>query len=228
MAYSAGQSPILPVAFFVSTLVAAALVTSDPAWADPVEPFVLPEVVAAVGGDPSFRGVIGYDITLSQSRSLSELGFWDYLGDGLLSSHTVSVLNGSGALLASGVVPSGSTTLLQDGFRWVSIPPIVLSPGRYVIAASLDGEPSMFDEVITDATSITTDVRVSFGPQQALFTAVAPGMPIPVDLLPAVVDGTPGYFGPAIAPGPLPVLGASAGWVWSRRLRARCRHRDSV
>ncbi|MEY4352394.1 MAG: hypothetical protein RLZZ609_635 [Cyanobacteriota bacterium] len=228
MAYSAGQSPILPVAFFVATLVAAAGICSDSAWADPVEPFLLPEVVAAVGGDPSFRGVIGYDITLSQSRSLSELGFWDYLGDGLLSSHTVSVLNGSGALLASGVVPSGSTALLQDGFRWVSIPPIVLSPGRYVIAASLDGEPSMFDEVITDASSITTDVRVSFGPQQALFTAVAPGMPIPVDLLPAVVDGTPGYFGPAIAPGPLPVLGASAGWVWSRRLRARCRHRDSV
>jgi hypothetical protein len=228
MAHSARQSPILPVAFFVSTLVAAAYPGPDMARAEPISSFVVPEVVTAVGGDPGFRGVIGYDITLSQSRSVFQLGFWDYLGDGLLSSHSVSVLDDSGALLASGVVPSGSASLLQDGFRWVSIPTIVLSPGRYVIAASMDGDPSTFDEVITDASSIATAVGVSFGPQQALFTSVAPGTPISLDLMPSVVDGTGGYFGPAIAPGPLPVLGASAGWVWSRRLRRRCRQRDAV
>jgi hypothetical protein len=70
---------------------------------------------------------------------------------------------------------------------------------------------------------------VSFGPQGALLSSpVDSGTTIPVNLRPSTVDGGPGYFGPALAPGPLPLLGASAGWAWSRRLRARCRQRDGV
>jgi hypothetical protein len=220
----------LPWGLLASALVGTSVVAAAPARAEPIDPFVRPEVIAAVGGDPSFRGTIGYDMTLSQAKQVFRLGFWDDLADGLLSHHTVSVFDGSsGALLASGVVPAGTGALLEDGFRWVAIPAIVLSPGRYVIGASMDGDPSSFDGVITDASSIATRLGVTFGPQQALISApVAPGVAIAATLMPTLPQGEPGYFGPAMAPGPLPLFGVSAGWLWSRRLRARCRQRDGV
>jgi hypothetical protein len=69
-----------------------------------------------------------------------------------------------------------------------------------------------------------TNSRRSFmiqGTAAGASLAVAPGDPISPALLPTLVDGGGGYFGPNAAPGPLPLLGASAGWAWSRRLRAR-------
>lgn len=227
---SLGQFRSLPWGLLATALVGTVVVAPHPAGAEPIDPFVLPEVIDVVGGNPSFRGTIGYDMTLSQPKQLLRLGFWDYLADGLLSDHTVSVFAGSsGDLLTSGVVPAGTGAFLESGFRWVSIPAIVLSPGSYVIGASMDGDASRFDEVITDASSIATAIGVAFGPQQALIsTSVAPGAPIPVNLMPTTLQGGTGYFGPAMAPGPLPVFGASAGWLWSRRLRARCRQRDGV
>lgn len=230
MAHSASFLRPLPWGLVASVLLGAAVVVPDGARAESAKPYVFPETIATVGGDPSFRGTIGYDVTLSQPLILNRLGFWDDFADGLLSSHTVSVFEGgSGALVASAVVPAGSGSLLQDGFRWISLPAIVLSPGRYVIGASMEGDPSLFDEVITDASSIATLEGVNFGPDQALISApVALGTPIAVNLIPTQVDGGAGYFGPAMAPGPLPLLGASAGWAWSRRLRARCSQRDGA
>lgn len=225
-----GQFRSLPWGLLTTALVGTAVVAPHPAGAEAIDPFVLPEVIAAVGGDPSFRGTIGYDMMLSDPTQVFRLGFWDYLADGLLSNHTVSVFAGSsGALLASGVVPAGTGALLDNGFRWVSIPAIDLSPGRYVIGASMDGDPSSFDEVIIDASSIATTLGVTFGPQQALISTPVPsGASIGADLMPSVVDGMDGYFGPTMAPGPLPWFGASAGWLWSRRLRARCRQRHGI
>lgn len=230
MARSAGLFRHLPWGLVASALLGAAVGVPAGVRAESAKPFVFPETIATVGGSASFRGTIGYDLTLSQPLVLNRLGFWDAFADGLLSSHTVSVFVGSsGALVASAVVPAGSGSLLEDGFRWTAIPAILLSPGRYVIGASMEGDPSLFDEVITDASSIATLAGVSFGPDQALISSVvAPGTPIPVNLMPTVVDGGAGYFGPAMAPGPLPLLGASAGWAWSRRLRARCRQRDGA
>jgi hypothetical protein len=230
MTHSAGLFRTLPWGVVASALLGAAVVVPDGARAESAKPFVFPETITTVGGDSSFRGTIGYDVTLSQPLVLNRLGFWDAFADGLLGSHTVSVFaGGTGALVASAVLPAGSGSLLEDGFRWISIPAIVLSPGRYVIGASMEGDPSLFDEVIIDASSIGTVVGVSFGPNQALISSVvAPGTPIPVNLMPTVVDGGAGYFGPAMAPGPLPLLGASAGWAWSRRLRRRCRQRDGA
>ncbi|MEB3333771.1 MAG: hypothetical protein VKP70_02170 [Cyanobacteriota bacterium] len=196
------------------------------ALAQTMEPFLLPTTVDVVGGNPGFRGTIGYDFTLGQARRLEQLGFWDHLEDGLLSSHTVSVFDDSGGLVASGVVPAGSGASLRDGIRWVSIPALVLSPGRYVIGATMEGDPAMFDEVVTEASTIAAALGVTFGPDGAMRSLpVAAGSSIPPGLMPTLVDGGLGYWGPAMAPAPLPLLGAGAGWSWSRRLRSRCRQR---
>jgi hypothetical protein len=225
MAPTSGQGPHFQTVFIASALaIASTTGISAGALAGPIEPFLVPTTIDVVGGNPSFRGTIGYDLTLTQSRAVEQLGFWDHLEDGLLSAHTVSVFDGSGGLLASGVVPAGSGTPLQDGFRWVSIPTLVLSPGRYVIGATMEGDPATFDEVVTEASSIATVLGVTFGPDGAMRSLpVAAGAPIPMGLVPSLVDGGGGYLGPAVAPGPLPLLGAGAGWSWSRRLRARCR-----
>ncbi len=225
MAPSSGQSHRLQQVFITAALALASTTgISAEAHAWPIEPFLVPTTIDVVGGNPSFRGSIGYDLTLTQSRAVEQLGFWDHLGDGLLSAHTVSVFDGGGGLLASRVVPAGSDTPLQEGFRWVTIPRLVLAPGRYVIGATMEGDPATFDEVVTEASSIATVLGVSFGPDGAMRSLpVASGAPIPMGLMPSLVDGGGGYVGPALAPGPLPLLGAGAGWSWSRRLRTRCR-----
>lgn len=191
-----------------------------------VQPWLTPEPIAA-GGEPTFRGTIGFGLTLSQARRVEQLGFWDELEDGLLSAHAVSLFDGSGGLVASAVVPQGTAAPLQNGFRWVSIPGVLLAPGAYVLAASMDGDGATFDPVIIDSSTIATAAGVTVADSGALRSlAVAPGDLIPPTLLPTLVDGGGGYFGPNVAPGPLPLLGASAGWAWSRRLRARCRKRQ--
>ena len=212
--------------WLAAILCAAAIVHSPAVHAQSVEPWLQPEAIAA-GGEPTFRGTIGFGLTLTQARLVEQLGFWDELEDGLLSAHAVSLFDGTGDLLANAVVPQGNGAPLRDGFRWTAIPALLLSPGDYVLAASMDGDAATFDPVITDSSTIATVAGVSVQGAGALRSlAVAAGDPISPTLLPTLVDGGGGYFGPNAAPGPLPLLGASAGWAWSRRLRSRCRQRQ--
>lgn len=222
-------SPHIPLrrgALLAALCCTVSLVHAPAAHSQPLQPWLTPEALAA-GGEPTFRGTIGFGLTLAQPRRLDQLGFWDELEDGLLSAHTVSLFDGSGGMVASAVVPQGSAAPLLNGFRWVSVPALLLEPGAYVLAASMDGDGVSFDPVITDSSTIATAVGVTVADSGALRSlAVAPGDPIPATLRPTLVDGGSGYFGPNLAPGPLPLLGASAGWAWSRRLRARCRRRQ--
>lgn len=213
---------------FASTLCAITIIHAPNVYSQAVEPWVSPEAIAA-GGEPTFRGTIGFGFSLTQSRLVEQLGFWDELEDGLLSAHVVSLFDGAGSLLASASVPEGTSAPLRSGFRWVDIPAQMLSPGDYLLAASMEGEAATFDAVITDSSSIASVAGVHLQVAGALRSVpVAPGDPIAPALLPTLVDGGGGYFGPNVAPGPLPLLGASAGWAWSRRLRTRCRQRQAV
>ncbi|MFN7677050.1 MAG: hypothetical protein ACK5QW_00440 [Cyanobacteriota bacterium] len=206
----------------IFTLGSAAILAAAAVPSQAVEPWLVP-VAHAVGGDPSFRGTVGYGLTLSQPRRLEHLGFWDALDDGLLSAHVVSLFDGSATLLASAVVPAGTMADLHDGFRWVPIPPLALVPGTYVLAASMEGDAASFDAVITDATISTVGVGLTLNPSGALRSEpVLPGDPLPVTWVPMLVDGGGGYLGPNLAPGPLPLVGAGAAWAWGRRLRQRC------
>jgi hypothetical protein len=225
MLASVMRHPARTAAVLAATLGATFILQPPVARALVLEPWVLPEAIVT-GGEPTFRGTIGFGLILEQPRKAQQLGFWDELGDGLLSDHAVSLFDGSGSLLASAVVPRGSAAQLQDGFRWVSIPELWLTAGTYVLAASIDGDPATFDAVITDTSTVATLAGLTLDPSGALRSLpVDAGDPIPTALLPTLVDGGSGYFGPNMAPGPLPLLGGAAAWSWSRRLRCRCRQR---
>ena len=80
---------------------------------------------------------LGYQFTPLVDISVSSLGFFDFLGDGLGESHTVGIFDNAGELLSSTVVPSGTVSLLDDGFRYNDIAPITLSAGETYTAAAL-------------------------------------------------------------------------------------------
>lgn len=85
---------------------------------------------------------LGWSFSLSSNLLLTNLGVWDgnntqsfgAAGDGLLSSHLVSIWTSTGTLVASVTVPAGGGILL-NGFRYGAIAPTLLAAGNYVIGA---------------------------------------------------------------------------------------------
>jgi hypothetical protein len=204
------------------TLLAAPFVAT-PARALSIGPALQSFIPGTLGGDPSFRGTAGYRFSTSRDLTISALGFFDDQEDGLLSSHDVGIFAaGSQALLASTTIAAGSSAYLQGGFRWAALTPFTLSPGTYVIAATLPGDPATFDPVNYSASSPTTiDGLIIAG--ESLTQAVDPLALV----MPTVDEGLGyGFFGanfatPQAVPGPLPLLGAAAAFRCSRRLRRR-------
>jgi hypothetical protein len=204
------------------TMLAASLVAS-PARAQQIRPALQSFNSVSLGGDPSFKGTVGYRFTASTDLTVSALGYFDDLEDGLLSSHDVGIFAAtSQQLLGSATIAAGSSAYLQGGFRWVAISPFTLAPGDYVIAATLPGDPTSFDPVNYSATDPVT-IEGMILSSQSLTQAADP-----VSLVfPTVDEGVAyGFFGPGFAtpvptPGPLPLFGASAAFAWSRRLRRR-------
>ncbi len=72
-----------------------------------------------IGNRDNFTGTVGTAFTLAADTVFNALGYQDPGGDGLMTDHTVGLWRVSdGALLASAVVPAGSSALLQDGYRY--------------------------------------------------------------------------------------------------------------
>jgi hypothetical protein len=215
------------VSRLAAPLLLAGLVAASqaPAQALSIRPALQAISPGSVGGDPSFSGSLGYSFNLSQPYVVSALGFYDELGDGLLSSHMVGIFDAtSQALLISGTVPSGSGSPLLAGFRWLSVPQQVLNAGSYVIAATSSGDPASFDPFLYDGFDPVVSAGFSLG--TASLTQAGSGFMV---AFPTNNENLPyGFIGPNFAspvPGPLPVLGVAGALAWSRRLR--CRLRDS-
>ena len=120
------------------------------------------------GDNPGLN--IGHTFTVTGTNiQVFELGVYDFLGDGLLSSHTVTLFSDVGSThtpLASVVVPSGTTAPLKNGFRYAALATnLSLPPGNYsVIAYQLNGlgapgSPQLSDPY-TDAGSETPSANV--------------------------------------------------------------------
>ena len=207
-------------------LLLAGLVAASqaPAQALNISPALQAISPGSVGGSPSFSGSLGYNFNLGQPYVVSALGFYDELGDGLLSSHMVGIFDATTqALLISGTVPSGSGSPLLAGFRWLSVPQQVLSPGSYVIAATSSGDPASFDPFIFEGFDPVVSAGFSLG--TASLAQAGSGS---IVAFPNTDEGLPyGFIGPNFAsqpvPGPLPVLGVAGSLAWSRRLRCRLR-----
>ncbi|MFC1597333.1 PEP-CTERM sorting domain-containing protein [Planctomycetota bacterium] len=79
-------------------------------------------------------GVMGFRFDVVSEITVDALGVYDYLGDGLSSSHQVGLWNSGGTLLASGLVSAGTASPLDapapNGyFRMVGISDTVLPIG---------------------------------------------------------------------------------------------------
>jgi hypothetical protein len=103
---------------------------------------------------------LGWGFSLANAVTVTGLGYFDGNG-GLTDAHPVGIWNSIGTLLAEATVPSGATTDLLSGFRFVSISPVILSPGAYSIGAyANDTSP---DEFRFEVQSVTTIAGLSFG-----------------------------------------------------------------
>ena len=132
---------------------------------------------------------IGYDFTLTSSVPVTELGFFDANeAEGPVDSHPVGIWNSGGTLLASATVPSGPTSLLIDGFDFVSISPVVLGPGSYAIGAY--GLGTSTDQFEFGESGSTTIAGLTLGGAVETF---ATGLTFPTS---SEAFATQGYFGP--------------------------------
>jgi hypothetical protein len=87
----------------------------------------------------------GWSFTLNKPITLTDLGLWDgnnqnpfdATGDGFASSHPVSIWTSEGTLITSATLSAGKSGTLDNGFRFVSVVPIVLQPGDYEMVVTL-------------------------------------------------------------------------------------------
>jgi hypothetical protein len=214
------SASLLAAPLLLGSLVAA---PQAPAHASTINPALQSITPGTVGGNPGFTGTLGYSFTLTKPYAVTSLGFYDDLDDGLLSPHMVGIFDANTqALLVSATLPSGTATVLQNNFRWLTVPEFVLAPGSYVMGATSSGDPTTFDPFLFDGFDPVVSGGFSLdGPslsESGSGTVVA---------FPTVDEGVPyGFFGANMAghtpaPGPLPLLGAASALAWSRKMRRR-------
>lgn len=101
----------------------------------------------------------GYTFTLANSVSVTRLGLWDYAADGLQSAVPVTIWNGSGAVLATATVPTGTTAGEINQYLYVTLAtPVTLPAGTYTIGGYITNysDAALYGlSTITGATGIT-------------------------------------------------------------------------
>jgi hypothetical protein len=105
----------------------------------------------------------GWAFSLTSAVSLTDLGIWDVLNDGLNESHVVRIWDSTGNLITSGTVPSGMGGTLVNGFRYVSVAPTFLAAGSYVISAYYLSS----NDPVAGLASVTTAPEVTYGQGRA-------------------------------------------------------------
>ena len=100
----------------------------------------------------------GYTFTLSSPVLVTQLGLWDQGNDGLNASHVVSIWTSTGTQEAQVTIPSGTGATLTNGFRYVSIPSVLLPAGSYTIGGFYSRNTdnfAYFASTITPASGVT-------------------------------------------------------------------------
>lgn len=130
--------------------------------------------------------VYGWEFDVFAETSVTDLGFFDDGGDGLLESHDIGIWDSSGTLLTSATIAAGSGATLIDGFRYIDIADILLGVGNgYVIAAT----DLTDDEMAVDVDSISTVASIAWVESRFGVTGGSLG-------LPTSSIGRDAYFGP--------------------------------
>ena len=117
-----------------------------------------------VGSSPIAVSALGFIDLDNSNVNLGTAG--PNVGDGLLFSHVVNLWRVSDKVkIATATVPAGTEATLIDGFRYVSITPVILEPGaQYMISAKSGSSESYYNagftltpnsEIIGDTTDWT-------------------------------------------------------------------------
>jgi hypothetical protein len=153
---------------------------------------------------------LGFEFTATSTFLATELGFFDSGLDGLVESHQVGLWTNGGTLLAAATVPSGVAAPLLNGFRYVPIAPVLITPGNYR-AGALILSPNDAIVFTGNATGFATIPGIAFVTSR--FDA-APTLVFPF----FTVTDEPGYFGPnvnlngvAVIPEPLTLALVASG-----------------
>ena len=107
----------------------------------------------------SWAGVTdGWRFSLSSAITVTDLGYYDYNGDGLAQSHDVGIFTDAGVLLFSDTVMT-TDALDVDSFRYTAITPVVLSAGTYRIGGF---RSNVTDKPVVSVTGLTSTDPVSY------------------------------------------------------------------
>ena len=85
---------------------------------------------------------VGYRFNLTRSVSITDLGFFDLGGDGLVHATDLGIWDAeSGDLMLTETLPASESdsSPLIGNFRYVAVAPITLEPGEYVIGGEAFG-----------------------------------------------------------------------------------------
>jgi hypothetical protein len=169
----------------------------------------------------NFPWNLGYSFIVNQAISVVSLGVWDQDSDGLLSRHEVGLWDSSGTLLASTFVGAGAVGILDNGFRFTDIAPVLLTAGQiYYVAGTFNGPGD--DIWVADPTTLASAPQITYESRryQNGSTLVFPDL---------AGSNTTGYWGgnfrfedAAASPEPttLLLIGAGLAAVRARRRRA--------
>jgi hypothetical protein len=113
-----------------------------------------PNVDLTAGAQNGFTGIVGaqFYTPYYYNVSVNYLGYADPTGAALTASHTVSLWDFGGSVVASAVVPSGTPTLWANGYAWVPLSSTVTLTYQnyYHVGATVVGGVDSWGDLISN------------------------------------------------------------------------------
>jgi hypothetical protein len=139
-------------------VVAACLAFAPATFAQYTQPnnsmLYLPNVNLTTLSQNNFSGVVGgiFYTPYYYNVNVNYLGYADPTGASLVDSHTVTLWDNNGNVVASAVVSSGNAAPLYDGYRWVQLPSTVTLTYQnyYEIGATVTGGVDSWGDLINN------------------------------------------------------------------------------
>ena len=143
---------------FIPIIAAAALclALAPSAFAQPNNSMLyLPNIDLTAGTQNGFTGVVGgvFYTPYYYNVNVNYLGYADPTGAALTDSHTVTIWDSGGSVVASAVVPSGTPTLWANGYAWVQLgSTVTLSyQSYYEVGATVTGGVDSWGDLISNS-----------------------------------------------------------------------------